>query len=109
MWGHEHRFTTFKDNSFGVNRSILAGNSSFQNNEEEFYEVKYHCDNIVEANFHPEKGELGYYHHTGIVMQGFMGPEIKAKYVYMTSSFDQPSIKVEEKTDTISGPVHLDI
>jgi hypothetical protein len=32
MWGHEHRFSTYKVNSFGVNRSVLVGNSAFQNN-----------------------------------------------------------------------------
>jgi hypothetical protein len=28
MWGHEHRFSTYKVNSFGVNRAVLTGNSA---------------------------------------------------------------------------------
>jgi hypothetical protein len=92
-----------------VNRCIIAGNSAFQNDEENYYEVKFSCDNIVESTYHPQKGEKGYYHHTGITMRDFSSPQIKAKYVYMTSSFNRPSRLVKEMNDVIEGPIHEDI
>lgn len=42
-------------------------------------------------------------------MQDFMGPLIRAKYIYMTSSFDQPSVKVREETDSIAAPQHKEV
>lgn len=33
FWGHEHRFAVYRENAYGVNKSILLGNGSFQNNE----------------------------------------------------------------------------
>jgi hypothetical protein len=32
FWGHEHRFSTYSDGAFGLNRAILIGNSAYQNN-----------------------------------------------------------------------------
>nr|BAJ94897.1 predicted protein [Hordeum vulgare subsp. vulgare] len=37
MWGHEHRFAVYKGNSFGINRSILLGNSAIPVNEHNPY------------------------------------------------------------------------
>lgn len=38
-----------------------------------------------------------------------MSHKINLKYVYMTSSFDKPAVKVREEVDTLSQPNHVEV
>jgi hypothetical protein len=92
MWGHEHRFSTYKVNSFGVNRSVLIGNSAFQNNQTNYYQINYPNGGITVDKYHPPIGKSatdpGWFNHTAIVLNNFAKDQnIQAKYVYMTSSY----------------------
>lgn len=71
IWGHEHRFSTFNTNSYGVNRCILAGNSAFQNNQKDYYKIVYPADDITVNKYHPEQDKEDYYHHTAVILKNF--------------------------------------
>lgn len=41
VWGHEHRFTIYKPNVYGIPLCRLVGNSAWQNNKSESYDLKF--------------------------------------------------------------------
>jgi hypothetical protein len=75
MWGHEHRFATYKTNAFGVNRSILIGNSAYQNDQKNYYNLNYPNGDIVVSKYQPDMGKSptdnGWLNHTAIVLSNF--------------------------------------
>jgi hypothetical protein len=113
MWGHEHRFSTFAQGAFGVNRSVLIGNSSYQNNQEGYYNANFPSGGITVTDFHPQYGtsptDKGWLNHTAIVLGKVTEPIISADYVYMTASYRNTSVVLNTLKDTYSPPERKDI
>lgn len=111
MWGHEHRFSTYKQNSFAVNRSVMIGNSAFQNNQTDYYKINFPSGDITIDTYHPQKGtsitDKGWYNHTAILLTNFVHDQnIKAKYIYMTSSYRKKSVRTKVMEDEYASPKH---